>query len=335
MVFSFIGKFVTIYIGKNIGVKYMTLQNFEKKNLLIDELFKKRITESGKPQTEIKLSWSNWGFGLEDLDTSLKRLKRAKIDYVELHGNQYGSDLGYTAKETLKILNNNDMKVSGICGMFSDECELASPSGIVRQNALDYLKRIIDFTYEVGGDYILVVPGAVGRSKKYDDSEIERSTATLRLVADRFSDSGIRAAIEPIRSAEVSFCHTVKDAKEYITKVNHPGIAHINGDLYHMQSEESHIGIAIVESGDMLTNLHLADSNRCALGDGFMDIDTIIKALYAIFYEREKCYLTPEPLGPGGNPYPAMNNIPDSETLDKLVNDTAAYFYARNAEILS
>ncbi len=153
-------------------------------------------------------------------------------------------------------------------------------------------------------------------------------------VADRFVDSGVKAAIEPIRSAEVSFCHTIADAKAYIAAVNHPGVGHINGDLYHMQSEESHIGMALLEAGAQLTNLHLADSNRCALGEGALDIDTVIMALYLIGYNRPGCYVTPEPLGPGGDPYPAMNGKPDPATLEHLVQQTARYFREREAAVL-
>jgi sugar phosphate isomerase/epimerase len=69
----------------------------------------------------------------------------------------------------------------------------------------------------------------------------------------------------------VSFVHTIADAKKYIAAVNHPGVAHINGDIYHMQVEEAHIGEALLDAGQQLTNLHLADSNRCALGEGAMD----------------------------------------------------------------
>ena len=44
----------------------------------------------------------------------------------------------------------------------------------------------------------LAVPNA------YDKTEFERSVATLRLVSDLFVKNGVKAAIEPIRSAEVS-----------------------------------------------------------------------------------------------------------------------------------
>ena len=44
---------------------------------------------------------------------------------------------------------------------------------------------------------------------KYDDMELDRSTETLRGVADLFTKHSVCAAIEPIHSAEVSFVHTI------------------------------------------------------------------------------------------------------------------------------
>ena len=157
----------------------------------------------------------------------------------------------------------------------------------------------------------------------------------MRLAADEFVRHGIRAAVEPIRSAEVSLVHTVAEAQAYIGAVNHPGVAHINGDVYHMQTEEAHIGEAILAAGERLTNLHLADSNRSALGDGALDLDTIIMALYLIGYNAEGRYATPEPLGPGGAPYPAMYGKPNPAALERLVLHTAVYFRAREAALLA
>ena len=308
----------------------MKLQNFEKKNEKIRQAFEAiKASDPARIEPRLNLSWSNWGFGMESLADSVARLADAGIEYIELHGNHYGADLGYGVEEVRRILGDHNMKVSGVCGMFAAENDLASNSGVSRQHAVDYLKRTIPFTAAVGGSYLLVVPGAVGRNAKYDDSEFDRSAATLRLVADLFVEHEIRAAIEPIRSAEVSFCHTIADAKAYIAAVDHPGVRHINGDVYHMQSEESHIGEAIVAAGEQLTNLHLADSNRCALGDGSLDVDTLIRALYVIGYNRPGCYVSPEPLGPGGDPYPAMHGKPNTRALDRLVKNTARYWRQR------
>jgi D-psicose/D-tagatose/L-ribulose 3-epimerase len=312
----------------------MKPQNFQKKNERICADFaalKKKDPKRFK--NRLNLSWSNWGFGLEPLADSVARLHRAGISWIELHGNHYGADLGYRPKETLKILGDHGVKVAGICGMFSPDNDLSSNRAIQRQAAIDYIRRELDFARAVKAGYMLVVPGAVGRPGAYDASEFIRSTETLRIVAGDFQKAGVRAAIEPIRAAEVSFCHTIADAQAYIKAVNHPGVQHINGDVYHMQSGESHIGEAILAAGARLTNLHLADSNRCALGDGSLDLDTLIMALYCIGYNQSGCYVTPEPLGPGGDPYPAMNGMPDPALLENLVQKTAACFREREEAV--
>ena len=314
----------------------MEQQNFQKKDAAIRERFAAlKETQPARVQRRLTLSWSNWGFGLETLAATAARLQRAGIHFIELHGNHYGPALGYRADETLKILGEHDIRVAGTCGMFSADNDLSSNRAPQRQAAIDYIRRELEFTARVGGSYLLVVPGAVGRPEKYDDSEFERSVETLRLAADDFVQHGIRAAIEPIRSAEVSLVHTVAEAEAYIAAVDHPGVAHINGDVYHMQTEEAHVGEALLRAGERLTNLHLADSNRSALGEGALDLDTIIMALYLLGYNSEGRYATPEPLGPGGAPYPAMYGKPNPAALERLVQQTASYFRAREAELLA
>lgn len=312
------------------------MQNFQQKNLRIRKQF--LAQKASSPErfiTRLNLSWSNWGFGIEPLAVSAARLAKAGVPYIELHGNHYGPDLGYKVDETLKILGDAGIRVGGVCGMFSADNDLSSNHPLHRQAALDYLKREVPFTQAVGGTYLLVVPGAVGRPSPYDAMEFDRSVETLRMTAGLFLKHNIRAAIEPIRSAEVSLVHTFADAKRYIAAVNHPGVTHINGDVYHMQTEESHVGMALLDAGPRLTNLHFADSNRCALGEGALDVDTIIRALYLIEYNQPGRYVTFEPLGPGGDPYPAMYGKPDPAKLDALVTQSIRYFREREEIVLA
>ena len=312
----------------------MQPQNYEVKTAKIRETFVGKLkADPSLKARKLKLSWSNWGFGIEPLQDSAARLARHGVEYIELHGNRYGADLGYKAKETLRILGDHGIKVSGICGMFSAENDLSSNSGLSRQAAIDYIRRQIDLCKETGGSYLLVVPGAVGRPAPYDASEFHRSVHALKLVADEFTRAGVRAAIEPIRAAEVSFCHTFADATRYIDAVNNPGVQHINGDVYHMLVGEANIADTIFQSGDRMINLHMADTNRCALGEGSMDLDSILMALYCVGYADGQRFCTPEPLGPGGDPYPAMHGSPDGELLDRLVGQTARYFRAREEQI--
>ncbi|MDD5707772.1 MAG: hypothetical protein PHR35_17770 [Kiritimatiellae bacterium] len=41
-----------------------------------------------------------------------------------------------------------------------------------------------------------------------------------------------------------------------------------------------------------------------------MDLDTMIRTLYLLGYNADGKFVTPEPLGPGGDPYPAMYASP-------------------------
>ncbi|MCM8922424.1 MAG: sugar phosphate isomerase/epimerase, partial [Candidatus Thiodiazotropha sp.] len=180
---------------------------------------------------KLNLSWSNWGFGCEPLSIALDRLARNGLEYIELHGNHYGPDLGYSPTKVRGLMHDTGMKGSGICGMFSRDNDLSSVSAFQRQAAIDYIKRELEFAAILGCTYLLVVPGAVGRNTAYDEMEIHRSIETLQIVAELFIEYGVKGAVEPIRAAETSIIHTIKQAKEYISQLNCSGISHINGDV--------------------------------------------------------------------------------------------------------
>lgn len=311
----------------------MELQNYEKKDQEIKDKFNKFISQN-KIENKLKFSWSNWGFGLEPIEKSLERLRRNKVQYVELHGNIYGPDLGYKSAELSKKLSSYNIKVSGICGMVMKEAEMSSSSPYVRQRCIDYFKRNIELCNKVGGEYILFSPGAVGRPKKYDDFEFERAVETLKILGDFFVDAKIKGAIEPVRADEVSICHTFEHAAKMIKEVDHNGVRHIAGDVYHMLHSESHIGETILKYGDYLVNIHMADTNRMALGTGMLNLDSVIMSLYLIGYNNKNAFLSAEPLGPTADPYPQMNGITDPQILDKLVSDTVSYFYKRENLLL-
>ncbi|RAX18924.1 MULTISPECIES: sugar phosphate isomerase/epimerase [Actinomyces] len=311
-------------------------QNVDRwKRELVEQYLAAKRADPERFEPRLNLSWSNWGFGLEELERSAERLASNGVTYIELHGNHYGPSLGYEVEETRAVLRQYGLQTSGVCGMFSDDNDLSSNRPVCQQAALDYIEREVEFTHAMGGYYLLVVPASVGRADAYDAYEFERSVLALKRVAHVFSEQGVKAAIEPIRSAETSIVHTVADALDYIGAVDSPGVQCINGDVYHMQVEEQYIPKAILEAGDRLVNLHLADSNRRALGDGSLDLDAVIMAAYLVGANSEGRFMTPEPLGPGAGPYPARNGVPDVPALDRLVHDTVGYFREREDAVRS
>jgi D-psicose/D-tagatose/L-ribulose 3-epimerase len=294
-------------------------------------------TQSTKLTRRLELSFSNWVFGLETLEEAVRRLAKYQVRYIELGGDYGGRDVGYQADigKTRAILEKYHVKVSGICGLFGDSNALSTNNNFIRQTAREYIIREVEFCKAIGGTYMLVVPGTVGRSEPYDSSDYARSVMTLRSVADVFVQNDILCAVEPINSAEVPICSTVASVRQYIKDVNHPGVKHINGDIFHMLCGECSIPEAILEAGDQLINLHVEDTNRMPLGNGMMDMDTIIRALYLLGYNREGCFVTGEPLGPGRNSYAIMFGQHTEEAKEQLVADTVQTFREREAAVLS
>lgn len=300
---------------------------FENKKKNQPKLFERRL----------ELSFSNWVFGLEPLEDAAKRLQKHGVRYIELGGDYGGPDVGYHAdpEKTKAILDRYGVKVSGICGFFGDRNALSTNNNFDRQTAIEYIRKEVHFCKQIGGSYMLVVPGTVGRSSPYDSSDYHRSVLTLRQVADVFVETGILCAVEPINSAEVPICSTIESVQQYIRDVNHPGVQHINGDVFHMLCGERNIPEAILKAGSQLINLHIEDSNRLPLGNGMMDVDTIIRALYLIDYNRPGCFVTGEPLGPGRDSYAIMYGMHDEAYKDKLVSDTVRTFREREEAVLS
>ena len=113
-------------------------QHFEEKNARIEAGFSELKKSPERLKSRLNLSWSNWGFGRESLADSAVRLEKAKVSFIELHGNHYGPDLGYKVDETMKILADHNLRVSGVCGMFSDDNDLSSNRATTGVGSLDF-----------------------------------------------------------------------------------------------------------------------------------------------------------------------------------------------------
>ena len=102
-----------------------------------------------------------------------------------------------------------------------------------------------------------------------------------------------------------------------------------------MLAGETHVGRAILGYGSKMNDLHMADTDRQALGKGFLDMDIELRALCAVGYNAPERFCTREPLGPGRNPYKVMSEEPNVAVPDELVGVSAKTFCEREAEIFA
>ena len=170
-----------------------------------------------------------------------------------------------------------------------------------------------------------------------DGGDWARSVRSLHTFGDLFLEYGVKCAIEPIIKTVSPIVHTFEEAKRYIKDVNHPAVRYIYGDTEHMMANEEHIGLAILDAKDYLLNLHLKDTHaQRPIGNGMLDVDTIIRALYLIGFNAEGHFATGEPLPDYYDPVPGYGTlIPhDSETLDILAKETIETFRERETAVL-
>ena len=81
-------------------------------------------------------------------------------------------------------------------------------------------------------------------------------------------------------------------ALDLISRVGSPYVKLLL-DFFHLNIEEPDLILAVFRAGDLIYNVHAADSNRGAVGNGHTDFKSIVQALKQIQYRH---YLTLEPV---------------------------------------
>ena len=258
----------------------------------------------------MKYSISNWIYGDESLRETFQRLKKYGYDGVELMAEPHL----YDATEINGLCQEFGLEVLSLAGIYpwpTEERDLANPDPQVRERAVGYLKECVDFAVAVGAPLIIVVPAAITRTSPLGqfDSEEEWVGArekewvyavdSVRAAATYAEKRGIFLAIEPINRYETFLVYNADQALRFVSEVNSEAVK-VHLDTFHMNIEEKDPAEAIRKAGDLLVNVHIADSNREAVGHGHIDFWAIMKALKEIGYERA---LALEPLPPVPDPY--------------------------------
>lgn len=290
-------------------------------------------------EQRISLSFSIPAFGLEPVTESIDRLGALGYRYAELPGNYGGRDIGnhIYAEEIRAKLDEWGMACSGVCPFTLPGMAFTERDGFGKQKALDYLQGNVEFCRMIGGSYYLITPGPVGIGAPEDSGAYARSIAFLKENAYIFADNDVKCAIEICHRGAVPFCHTIAEARSYMQEVDHPSVQWIYGDMKHLLAGEPHLGKAVLDCGKQLLCLHLRDTyNGGPIGNGMMDLDTVIRALYLIGFNRDGCYAVGEPTAsaylPDGGfdpfvPYP-------EEVKYRIAKETLEYFREREAAVL-
>jgi D-psicose/D-tagatose/L-ribulose 3-epimerase len=258
-----------------------------------------------------RYSATQWIYGNESLETSLKRLQKYGYDGVELAAEPYTTDIAATQK----LLDQYGLVVTSLCGIYSHDRDLASPNAEIRSKAVQYVKDSVDMAAALGATHVIVVPNAVGRTRPEStrSEEWEHAVNSVREAGKYAATKNINLAIEAINRFEAYLVINLTTALQFVEEVNVSSVK-MMADAFHMNIEERDEIESLKKIAPYLIHIHIADNTREAAGYGNTDFEAMIRTLMEINYQGP---LTMEFMPPVGDTYTIAEQGGSGELFDQ------------------
>lgn len=231
----------------------------------------------------MKLSACTAAFGMADLKKIIKTSAELGYDAVELTAALHlpVESTKERRKEVLGWIKEAGIECSALHYIFDGTIRLLSTDPEMMKKSVDYMKKVIDVAYDMESPTVIVGSGGKTRSFEPDwdrEDGIQCMADVIRQSGEYAKEKGVTLAIEAINRYETNFLNTLEEAVNFVNLVDHPNVRTM-ADTYHLNIEEVNPAETIRKYGHTLANLHLADSNRQAPGDGHFDFASVAEAL--------------------------------------------------------
>lgn len=164
------------------------------------------------------------------------------------------------------------------------------------------IKRLKDYVDAASPYEAIVIIGCI-RGNLTSEAARQTSLHTLaqstQIIAEYAQERNVGIVFEAINRFENNYLNTAHETAAFIRE-NHLPNTKILLDTFHMNIEDANISKAILDCGDLVGYIHIADSNRHYAGAGHINLKEIIDTLKTVDYQG---YISAECLP-----------LPDSET---------------------
>jgi len=234
----------------------------------------------------MKFSLCTGVYGMADLEGIIYRAAELGFDAVELTAALHIpiETPMERRKEVKRWIHSAGIACSGLHYIFDGSVKLATSDKDEMKKCTEYICKMIDIASDVEAKIVIVGSGGTTRSfEPGQDKEVVTKcmAEVIRACGEYAKDKDIVLAVEAINRYETNFLNTLKEAVEFVAMVDHPNVRTM-ADTYHMNIEEIDPAEEIRKYGHTLANLHLADSNRQAPGEGHFDFLSVAQALKEI-----------------------------------------------------
>jgi sugar phosphate isomerase/epimerase len=232
----------------------------------------------------MQVSMHNW-MRAEPVETTIRRLAKYGYDSIEISYDSVELSPGAPGtKAVAQMLKDNGITCYGSISLMFAGRDLIHNDPAVRASSVDYLKKCTQMVADFGGSTMSIVPSEVGKVKALASPEEEWQWAIegLKEVRDYANKVGVRVALEPLNRFETNFLNRHDQALLLAEKIG-PDVG-VCLDVYHMNMEDANMFKAIENAGARLFDLHVADNNRMACGQGALDWERLLTTCKHVGY---------------------------------------------------
>jgi sugar phosphate isomerase/epimerase len=219
----------------------------------------------------------------DDLATSIPMAKQIGFDAVEIFP---ASADDINAELLHRLLDENNIQLSAIAtgaGKVLHNLTLTSPDKAVRQKAVDFVKRIIDFGSQFNAPVIIgSMQGNIGSNNRQDT--LARFAEILGQLGRYAKQKNINLLFEPLNRQSTDVANTLADGVEIVKETGADNVK-VLADFFHMDIEEKNIAESIKQAAEFIGYVHFVDSDRKPAGMGHIDLKSAVDALKYIGYD--------------------------------------------------
>ncbi|HET6450542.1 MAG TPA: sugar phosphate isomerase/epimerase family protein [Spirochaetia bacterium] len=223
----------------------------------------------------------------------IEKLARAGYDGVEVPILE-GEPSYY--QRVRRVVADNGISCDVVTNMPDALHNPISPDRKLRANALDFMKRVIDCTQSLGADLLcgpFYQPVGLFTGIGPTEDEKKRAVEHARACAEYAGAAGITLAVEFLNRFEAYFLTTMDGVAEHVAAVDMPNFRAMF-DTFHANIEEDDPVVSICRHADIITPVHISETNRGVPGRGHNNWAGIFKALRSAGYNN---WLTIEAFG--------------------------------------
>jgi len=230
-----------------------------------------------------------------DLHAKFAAAAVAGYDGVEIPTNPEFDILAHEA-EILAASAASGIPVAAICTAGIHDPVVADREERTRR--IRALQELVACADRLGATGVVSVPVRPAEHAKIDPALLaDLAVETYREAAEGLAPGTARIFLEPLNRFETRYLLRVGQGVDLANAVGHPRCV-VLADTFHMNIEEASWSAPILEAGELLGHVHIADNNRFEPGGGMIDFRPFFAALQEIGYDS---YISLECFHPSGS----------------------------------